>query len=86
MPPPLSYDVILPRIIAKGVAGLADSCCCITNGLPVKPMLAKPTKGISEVLDRFTNIDFTCEFKYDGERAQIHYDASRPEAAPPAGC
>ena len=34
-------------------------------------MLAKPTKAVSEILDKFQGMEFTCEYKYDGERAQV---------------
>mmetsp|Transcript_13755 Transcript_13755/g.43507 ORF Transcript_13755/g.43507 Transcript_13755/m.43507 type:complete len:766 (+) Transcript_13755:67-2364(+) len=50
---------------------LAD-VCHISLGIPVKPMLAKPSKGIREVAERLTGKRFTGEWKYDGERAQIH--------------
>ena len=46
--------------------------CHISLGIPVKPMLAKPSKGISEVAERLGGKRFTGEWKYDGERAQIH--------------
>ncbi|RYR11310.1 hypothetical protein Ahy_B05g079772 isoform C [Arachis hypogaea] len=39
----------------------------------VGPMLSKPRKGISDILNSLQDVQFTCEYKYDGERAQVHY-------------
>ncbi|KAL2264105.1 hypothetical protein VTK26DRAFT_2307 [Humicola hyalothermophila] len=69
-----SYDIIIPALVQHGMANLRDHCH-LRPGVPLKPMLAKPTKAITEVLDRFEGQTFTCEYKYDGERAQIHYVA-----------
>ncbi|KAK1426267.1 hypothetical protein QVD17_14937 [Tagetes erecta] len=66
------YDKIVPALLSGGVWDLPKTCC-FSPGVPVGPMLAKPTKGVSEILDKFQNMEFTCEYKYDGERAQIHY-------------
>ncbi|KAI2630666.1 ATP-dependent DNA ligase [Hypoxylon sp. NC1633] len=69
-----SWDVIIPAMVKNGIMKLKETCK-LRPGVPLKPMLAKPTKAITEVLDRFENQTFTCEYKYDGERAQIHYVA-----------
>ncbi|GAA5822608.1 hypothetical protein JCM5353_005502 [Sporobolomyces roseus] len=67
-----SYDLVVPALLEKGVKDVREACF-LTPGVPLKPMLARPTKAISEVLDRFEGKNFTCEYKYDGERAQVHY-------------
>ncbi|KIK70964.1 hypothetical protein GYMLUDRAFT_33053 [Collybiopsis luxurians FD-317 M1] len=66
-----SYDEVIPALLEHGIDGLR-SHCKLTPGVPLKPMLAKPTKAIGEVLDKFEGKRFTCEYKYDGERAQVH--------------
>ncbi|GAB2275135.1 tRNA ligase [Dionaea muscipula] len=66
------YDEIIPALLNNGVWDLLKMCT-FTPGVPIGPMLAKPTKGVAEVVAKFHGMVFTCEYKYDGERAQIHF-------------
>ncbi|MDP2439520.1 MAG: ATP-dependent DNA ligase [archaeon] len=66
-----NYEMVIPALLEGGIQGLAERCH-LTAGIPVEPMLAHPTKGIGEVFERLGSRVFTCEYKYDGERAQIH--------------
>lgn len=68
-----NIEVIIENLLNGDDMNTLGKKCTVRAGLPVQPMLAKPTRGVQEVLDRFNNVTFTCEYKYDGERAQVHY-------------
>ena len=60
----------IAKILAeKGVKGLEEIKIC--PGVPVQPMLAERLDSASEILTKLGGIAI-CEYKYDGERAQIH--------------
>ncbi|XP_056162861.1 DNA ligase 6 isoform X5 [Syzygium oleosum] len=66
-----SLDLIIPSLMKEGIE-FSSSHLSMIPGLPIKPMLAKITNGCPSVLKLFESRAFTCEYKYDGQRAQIH--------------
>lgn len=60
-----NLDLLVPSLMKEGIA-FSSSTLSMVPGIPIKPMLAKITNGVPEVLKLFQNKAFTCEYKYDG--------------------
>lgn len=65
-------------ILEHGIEGLAASFR-VKPGTPLRPMLANPSKNLTAAFKKLENKRFACEYKYDGERIQIHKTNNRIE-------
>jgi DNA ligase 1 len=87
-----NYDHIVSAILQVGLDGLAERVpltvgvwvkiildripCNGALGVPLQPTLGSPMRSLDDVYGRVGDLPFTAEFKYDGQRAQIHAEKS----------
>ncbi|KAJ8121234.1 hypothetical protein ONZ43_g2267 [Nemania bipapillata] len=70
-----NYDDLIPAMLEVGVCPELLVRCGLGLHVPLRPMLGSITRDLSEMLTKLQGRDFACEFKYDGQRAQVHCDA-----------
>lgn len=66
------FEYLVTNLQKHGIENISNQTQ-IQPGIPLKPMLAEPSKNLTKALSKFENGDFLSEFKYDGERVQIHF-------------
>lgn len=69
-----SYNDLVPTLLEVGVSDELMARCGLALHVPLRPMLGSITRDLSEMLTKLQGRDFSCEFKYDGQRAQVHCD------------
>lgn len=69
-----NYNDLIPVMLEIGVCDELLLRCNLTLHIPLRPMLGSITRDLSEMLTKLQGRDFACEFKYDGQRAQVHCD------------
>ncbi|KAI0551534.1 ATP-dependent DNA ligase [Xylaria curta] len=69
-----NYNELIPAMLEVGVCPELLVRCGLELHVPLRPMLGSITRDLSEMLTKLQGRDFACEFKYDGQRAQVHCD------------
>ena len=69
-----NYNDLVPALLEVGVSDELTLRCGLGLHIPLRPMLGSITRDLSEMLTKLQGRDFSCEFKYDGQRAQVHCD------------
>ncbi|KPI37597.1 DNA ligase 3 [Cyphellophora attinorum] len=69
-----NYNDLVPMLLEVGVSDELKLRCGLALHIPLRPMLGSITRDLSEMLTKLQGRDFSCEYKYDGQRAQVHCD------------
>ncbi|RDL31892.1 DNA ligase [Venustampulla echinocandica] len=69
-----NYNDLVPVLLEIGVCDELLVRCGLALHIPLRPMLGSITRDLSEMLTKLQGRDFACEYKYDGQRAQVHCD------------
>lgn len=69
-----NYNDLVPTLLEIGVSDELLLRCGLAMHIPLRPMLGGITRDLGELLTKLQDRDFSCEYKYDGQRAQVHCD------------
>lgn len=69
-----NYNDLVPCLLEVGISDELLLRCGLASHIPLRPMLGSITRDLGEMLTKLQGRDFSCEFKYDGQRAQVHCD------------
>ncbi|KAL8952021.1 MAG: hypothetical protein Q9222_002040 [Ikaeria aurantiellina] len=69
-----NYNDLVPCLLQVGISDELLVRCGLALHIPLRPMLGSITRDLSEMLTKLQGRDFSCEYKYDGQRAQVHCD------------
>jgi len=69
-----NYNDLVPCLLEVGISDELLVRCGLALHIPLRPMLGSITRDLGEMLIKLQGRDFSCEYKYDGQRAQVHCD------------
>ncbi|KAL6721049.1 hypothetical protein ACLMJK_000149 [Lecanora helva] len=69
-----NYNDLVPCLLEVGISDELLIRCGLALHVPLRPMLGSITRDLGEMLTKLQGRDFSCEYKYDGQRAQVHCD------------
>ena len=69
-----NYNDLVPCLLEIGISDELLIRCGLALHIPLRPMLGSITRDLGEMLTKLQGRDFSCEYKYDGQRAQVHCD------------